>query len=71
MSFFSLGKSILGRKRETQRTEHDMRVTFWQVVIDILSQKMTAMRLFQLNSKATMHRCHLSSGDVPTQIRPD
>jgi hypothetical protein len=35
ISLFPLDKNILGRKRETHSTEHDISVTFWQVVIDI------------------------------------
>lgn len=36
-----------------------------------LSEKSAAVRLFRLKSKAGIHKCHLSSGDVSAQIRSD
>lgn len=51
ISCFPRGKIILGRNRETQRTEQDSSVTFWQVVMDILSQITAVMCLCRLRTK--------------------
>lgn len=52
MSSLTLGRSILGRKRDTHSTEQEIRVTFWHVVMDILSVKMENGCSLHMNSKA-------------------